>query len=75
MIQWLSASITEAVSSIPGQGTKILHAKQWGQKIKKKNKKNKKNHDTVDNFGKDKVKRQPPVPQLAKALTCSASLR
>ena len=71
MIQWLSASITEAVSSIPGQGTKILHAKQCGQKIKKKTKKK---HDTVDNIGKDKVKRQPPVPQLAKALTCSASL-
>ena len=73
MVQWLSASITEAVSSIPGQGTKILHAKRCGQKIK--NKQTKKRHDTVDNFGKDKIKRQPPVPQLAKALTCNASLQ
>ena len=72
MIQWLSASITECVSSIPGQVTKILHAKRCGQKIKKQNKTK---HDTVDNFGKDKVKRQPTVPQLAKALTCSASLQ
>ena len=48
MVQWLCASITEGVSSVPGQGTKIPHAKQCGQKIKKTTKK-----DTVDNFGKE----------------------
>ena len=45
----LCASTTEGKSSIPGQGTQILHATLWGQK---KNKKEfKKNTGKVYNRG------------------------
>ena len=33
----LCASTAEGVGSIPGQGTKILHAKQYGQKTEAEN--------------------------------------
>ena len=39
MVQWLGfhASTARGVSSIPDQGTKILHAMQYRQKQQKKN--------------------------------------
>ena len=45
MVQWLglSAFTAQGAGSIPGQGTKIPHAKRSGQKIKTNFKKKKKN--------------------------------
>ena len=41
MIQWLRphASYVRGTGLIPGQGTKITHATQHGQRVKKKKKK------------------------------------
>ena len=41
MVQWLRlrASTAGGMGSIPGRGTEIPHAVQWGQKLKKKKKK------------------------------------
>ena len=49
MVQWLRlhASIAGGVSSVPGWGTKILHAMQCGQK-KTKNKKQKNSGSNVE---------------------------
>ena len=47
----LCASTTEGKSSIPGQGTQILHAALWGKKKKKIKKEFKKNTGKVYNQG------------------------